>query len=283
MSPAVPPPGSAPSPEVPAPAMEDSVYSYSLLRHGRESAFLDADFESADRPALVTGLLALATIGPSATAAEPGNHLTPSLWKLSVASRLKRLLRIVRDTESIAALELQLRCPQMDCGQLLEIELVLDALDGLHDEAADRDLLQFPDANSRPVAFRRPTGEDLRRWRRSAGTGGSNFHSMARSLLVSTARGDPELPLPETFAAAFAEFDSLVGFQVLSACPHCQREATLPLDLETLALNRLRSMQRRLIRENHRLALAYGWSETDILQVPRARRLHYLAQLEEAT
>jgi hypothetical protein len=263
--------------------MADSPYSCSLLHPGRETAFLNADFESADRPALVTALLALAAIGPSTVAAGPDDRVTASLWKLSVASRLKRLLRVVRHTEGIAALELQLRCPHADCRQFLVIELAFDALDGLHDEAADRELLEFPDSNSRPLAFRRPTGEDLRRWRCSALTDGTDFRSMAQSLLVSGAGENHELPSPETFAAAFAEFDSLVGFQVLSACPHCQREATLPLDLETLALSRLQSVQRRLIRENHRLALAYGWSERDILQVPRGRRLHYLAQLEEAT
>jgi hypothetical protein len=84
-------------------------------------------------------------------------------------------------------------------------------------------------------------------------------------------------------SAAFAEFDTLVAFQLASTCPHCSRETSHPVDLETLVLKRLHSLQQRLYRENHQLAQAYGWSEADILQVPRSRRLRYLAQLEAAT
>lgn len=258
---------------------------YSLLQsQARESAFLNLEFGTPDRPALVTELLATAA-GDLNGSRQSDPEVISSLWQLSVASRLKRLLRIARDTENLAAFPLRLRCPHTDCEQWLEIELACADLDALHDEAADRELLRFPGVETNALTFRRPTGEDLRRWRASAATGSASAQSLFQALLIpaSDAPASTALPSAQVLADAFAEFDSLVAFQLATTCPHCGRESTHPVDLETLALTRLQNLQQRLVQENHRLAHAYGWSENDILQVPRARRLRYLAQLEAAT
>lgn len=206
------------------------------------------------------------------------------MWNLSVATRLKRLLHVVRDTTGLSALSLRLRCPHDDCQQFLEIDLPLADLDALHDEASDRELMRFPGSNSRPIAFRRPTGNDLRLWRSSTDSSVLSQETVLRSLLVSEApSAEPiELPSAEACATAFSEFDSLVAFQLTTTCPHCGRESIHGIDLETLALNRLSALQQRLYSENHQLARAYGWSEADILRVPRTRRLRYLAHLEDS-
>jgi len=252
-----------------------------LLATSREAAFLDLDFQLPDRPVLVTQLLTL--LGPDVTQAGDPLALTHSpLWQLSVATRLKRLLHIVRDTEGITTLPLRLRCTQPRCQQSMEIELSFADLDTLHPDGADGELLQFPSGAASPLAFRRPTGDDLRRWREQFSGHTDSAPSLVQTLLVSEPANaaSVELPSDETCAAAFAEFDSLVAFQVLTTCPHCQHENTLPFDLETHALSRLALVQQRLYQENHRLASAYGWSEADILRVPRNRRQRYLAQLE---
>jgi len=259
-----------------APAQPNAAGACSLFLPGREAAFLDLEFKTADRPGLVTRLLAI-------TAPDfPGLADSAALWQLSVASRLKRLLHIARDTERLTSLPLRLRCPHSDCQQFIEIELAYADLDALHDEAADRELLRFPGADQPALTFRRPTGADLQRWRVAAETGSASPQSLFHGLLV------PESACPEAFrlppvqilADAFAEFDMLVAFQVTTTCPHCDRQNTHPVDLETLALTRLQTLQHRLFQENHRLAQAYGWSEAEIFQVPRSRRRRYLAELE---
>lgn len=247
----------------------------SLLVPAREAAFLDVDF-AAPRPELVTRLLALACLGTRSRLRDDA-----PLWQLSVASRLKRLLQIAGDTLGLVTLSVRPQCPAPECGQLLEIELPLADLDALHDESTDADLLHFPTQESGEVAFRRPSGEDLRQWREAS----APPEAVLRSLVVTreNAAAPAALPAPEECAEAFAEFDGLVAFQVTTLCPHCGREGSHAIDLETLALNQLAGLQQRLFRENHRLARAYGWSESDILQVPRVRRLRYLAQVEEGT
>jgi hypothetical protein len=252
----------------------------SLFAAGREARFLDLDFQTPDRPRLVTAVLSVVAAANELPAPDDS-----PLWQLSLASRLKRLLHVVRDTEAITVLPLRLRCPHPECQQDLEIELAFDDLDALHTEAADRELLRFPGADSRPIAFRRPTGDDLRRWRSSISMTSPDPESLFHDLLVPEPAqpGPIKLPSAELCAAAFSEFDALVAFQIATTCPHCTRESTLPVDLEAIGLGRLKTVQQRLYRENHRLAQAYGWSEAEILSVPRGRRQRYLAQLEALT
>lgn len=260
------------------PKSECSVAQRSLLSSGREPVFLDLDFEATGRPELITQLLALTEPSQPSTFGNNGVEESP-LWNLSVATRLKRLLHIVRDTESISIFSLRLVCPHEDCRQSLEIELPLADLDALHDESADCELLRFPGADSRPLAFRRPTGNDLRHWRAVA----PSPEDVLRTLLVpEETKAEPvNMPQPETCAVAFSEFDTLVAFQLTTHCPHCSRESAHSVDLETIALRRLSTLQQQLFRENHQLASAYGWSEADIFQVPRKRRLRYLTNLED--
>lgn len=265
------------SPTLPYPEFTDTapavpVSSRSLLTFGREAAFLDLDFPSLARPELITRLLALSEWAPGATAEEA------PLWSLSVATRLKRLLRLARETLGLTALPVRLRCEKTSCGQTLEIELPLTELEALHNEADDGKLLQFPG----PFAFRRPTGNDLRTWRDSPADATSP-DTVLRRLLVTEPEAAPPVILPplDSCAEAFSEFDALVAFRVASACPHCSHENASPIDLEALALGRLEALQQRLYRENHRLARTYGWSEADILRVPRHRRQRYLALVEE--
>jgi hypothetical protein len=52
------------------------------------------------------------------------------------------------------------------------------------------------------------------------------------------------------------------------------------VDLEALALVRLRAVQRKLVDAVHRLALAYHWTETEILALPSWRRERYLALID---
>lgn len=250
--------------------------SRSLFELGREAAFIDLDFDLTSRPELITNLLAITE--PSA-ACSPSASV--SLWQLSVATRLKRLLHVVRDTLALGALPVRLHCAAPRCGQWLEFDLPLADLDELHDESSDGNLLLFQGGRYGPLTFRRPTGEDLQRWR---GTPVS-ITSVVSDLLVpesATSVSSAELPPAEDLFAAFAEFDALIAFEFTSTCPHCGQTQDHGVDLEQTALQRLHTLQLCLYRENHRLALAYGWSEAEILQMPRRRRLRYLAQMEES-
>jgi len=224
---------------------------------GGHAADLDVDFAAVDRPALVTTLLASCSNADATT-----------WWGSSVGARTAGLLRLVMltgehaDADAAAgALRPSLRCPH--CSDRIEAELPLAELVAL--EPAER-AIAFG-----PYRLRRPTGADLRTMR-----------TEGESVWLQAWRAESGLPAVQTDAAliALAQADPLVGFELTCRCPACGEAATIEVDLEALALQRLAAQQRRLLREVHALATQYGWSEAQILNLPAARRTRYLELIE---
>jgi hypothetical protein len=82
-------------------------------------------------------------------------------------------------------------------------------------------------------------------------------------------------------SASIAAMDPLVDFTVASQCPACGAPNEVTIDLEALALTRLVARQRALLDEVHRFASHYGWTETEVLAVPEARRARYLSLIAD--
>jgi hypothetical protein len=87
-------------------------------------------------------------------------------------------------------------------------------------------------------------------------------------------------PLPtaliEEASAALAEADPDAEIELATECPTCGFEHALMFDIGTCLWDDLTRAARRLLREVHHLATAYGWSEAEVLAVPRRRRLEYM-------
>ena len=75
--------------------------------------------------------------------------------------------------------------------------------------------------------------------------------------------------------------DPLVDFTVSCCCPACGAPNEVAVDLEALALTSLLGRQRALLQEVHRFASRYGWTESEVLALPPARRARYLAFFED--
>ena len=89
------------------------------------------------------------------------------------------------------------------------------------------------------------------------------------------------MPIPDDAMAAAAgaameELDPLPAFRLASRCPACGVEGDHPLELEPLLVARLERRQRALMREVHRLASRYGWTEREVMALPPYRRRVYL-------
>lgn len=226
---------------------------------------LDLDFGSSDRPSLVTQLLA-----------QCGEHPDPAFWwSQPVGVRTAALLRLVALTEDNPHVWLTARCVAPACEEVYEFELPLRALpDGEADNAPVR--VQLDD--ERAVTLRRPTGDDLRRWRAARPASRAEaVRAMLDALVLSGRLGaEDEARVAESISA----IDPLVAFTVSCRCPACGAAADVPIDLEALALARLASRQRALLHEVHRLASSYGWTESEVLAVPPARRTRYLELIE---
>lgn len=240
---------------------------------------LDVDFSQPSLPALVTDILECC--------ATAGNGKCPErnlLWQLQVGTRIECLLRIINLSGAFAA-PFALRCRNSVCGEPLEVELSLDDLLSLQNEASD--LLTVP-CGEQTLWLRKPSGADQLEW------AGRRFEdeltattAMVQALIVrddeSRAAGRPVLLTDESVALvdrAMQDGDSLVNFSLELVCPHCESHSEFEIDLQALAIERLEHCQRSLLATVHRLAKHYHWSEQQIFAVPAWRRTHYLKMLE---
>ena len=86
--------------------------------------------------------------------------------------------------------------------------------------------------------------------------------------------------LPDEIVAAIGEhilqLDPQAEVQLALQCPACEHTWSVLFDITTFVWAEISSQAKRLLREVHMLATAYGWHETDILAMSAMRRQFYL-------
>jgi hypothetical protein len=104
--------------------------------------------------------------------------------------------------------------------------------------------------------------------------------------VITARRGDAPVEaagLPpeiiDAAAARMAELDPQADVTMEVACPSCAHAWLEPFDIVAFLWSELAAAARRLLREVHQLAAAYGWSEGEILALSPARRGVYLEML----
>jgi hypothetical protein len=267
-------------PLVPFPALTDASGARLpadlwLRPFGLHEQDLGVDFVSMPRPLTVTGVLACCTRGMGA---EPDEEL---LWNLPVGKRVEALLTIATAWDG-ATMTVALRCPEVSCGEELEVELTLDEIAEMQDQAYARRAIAVDIAGG-AISLRRPTGIDQLDWLRGRYADESEaVTAMVRRLIAAVPAGGASLrpEMMEMIEEAMEELDPLVNFVATVRCFNCGAEHAHAIDLEDLALQRLRRSQLALLSTVHRLAGRYHWSEREIFDVPHWRRLHYLALIE---
>jgi hypothetical protein len=232
---------------------------------GAQPGDLDVDFESGDRAAVATEVLArCAGIGHD------------DAWALPVGTRLGLLVAIAR-LSGRQALSWTLPCAADDCDEEIEVELPLaaPAAAARDSEAAEPATVTWRDRRFRP---RRPTGEDLRRWHAQPPSDAEIIAAVGGPALA----GDAPRELVAAVEAALDAVDPLVDTWVRSACPACGLPLELPVDIEAALLTAAHTAQDRLLEDVVALADAFRWSEQEILALPARRRRRYLAMIEAA-
>ena len=73
-----------------------------------------------------------------------------------------------------------------------------------------------------------------------------------------------------------ADLDPYADVRLNLRCPGCAVAWDAPLDIGPFLWLELESWARRTLRQVHELAVAYGWSEADILDLGERRRQAYL-------
>ncbi len=242
--------------------------------YGDSAADLQLDFSAVPRPALVTRLLALHLRSDNGT-----GPAEDEIWEWSLTRRTRGLLDVAAATFGSAA-ELTLRCSAPDCGELIELEVDLERFR----EVGEPEAVSCTPAPEVDVQLRLPRGSDQRRWL----AGGEVAPERLASDLVVAVDGERQAAswtIPEPWLGllgeALAEQDPLTALELEASCPECGSPVRVELDLDALLIDRLAARQTALVDELYELALAFHWSEAEILSVPASRRRTYLSRLRE--
>jgi hypothetical protein len=219
------------------------------------------------------GLLLLGAASP---------ELSPEvLATLPLGRRDARLFTLRRWTFG-SGVEGVVDCPE--CGERLELAFHLDDL-GVTDsfgagEGGDG-VLEVEVAGER-VRFRLPHSLDLEVVAALADPSRARATLLERCVVHADGGEPGEVRFPLTpgvataVAAAMEAADPHASILLSSSCPSCGHGWDTPFDILPWFWDEIEAWGRRLLREVHVLARAYGWSEREILGMSTWRRRHYL-------
>ena len=191
-----------------------------------------------------------------------------------------RLALAARASAQGDAVLLVVRCPAAGCGALADLALSTTDLAGRP---------RPPRSRSRSP-WRRPTAT-ARSGRRAATTNGppagrttgcgAGWSAVAANRSARRAGAPSTRRVVQAIAIALAGLDPAADLAIVSACPQCGAWIEVELDPVELLVQSLATGEQRLLAEVHSLAFHYGWSEADILALPRPRRFAYLGLLRD--
>lgn len=104
---------------------------------------------------------------------------------------------------------------------------------------------------------------------------------LSRSIVSASGPGETEAdPLPSEVEGAFladlARRNPTGSLEIEQTCPDCKHVWTTPFDAVSYLWAEIDGWAQRVLREVHTLATAYGWRESDILDMSARRRAAYL-------
>lgn len=221
-----------------------------------------------DQHPLDRALTILATACPELTWDE--------LATLSIGQRDARLLALREHTYG-PKLEGFVECPT--CGASLEFDVMAADLRAT-ETAAEQDLTLASDGFG--LRFRLPDSRDLAAVLGCRDLTEAHDLLMQRCVLEVRREGAPvaDSELPADIAAevsrSMSEHDPQAEVLIDLRCPTCHHRWQALFDIVTFFWTELSAQAKRLLREVHALARAYGWREADILGMSARRRQFYL-------
>lgn len=166
------------------------------------------------------------------------------------------------------------RNPCTRCGEPFELELSIRDLceRTLADEGSrcqrDADGAYTTEAGTR---FRLPTLVD------QASLAGLPWERTLRVLRERCVEHEAE---GEDADELMTEVGPLLDLDLSAVCPHCEAELSIPFEISQFFRSAMARERAWLVREVHRLASCYGWSLSEILELPRSLRREHVALAE---
>jgi len=197
---------------------------------------------------------------------------------LSIGRR-DRLLLELRLATLGPALECTAACPQ--CGERLEFSL--NGRDLLVRDRADGAATVALEYAGTALTARLPTSKDLI----ALGEAGTERDLFDRCLTevrrngAEVERASLDADLAVAIGEELAEADPGARLAIALRCPVCAHAWSQDFDIAAFFWAELEGRVERILREIHALAGAYGWTETEILELPPGRRQRYLELANE--
>ena len=206
------------------------------------------------------------------------------LSSLTIGQRNRQLLLLRQRTLGDTA-TCFVPCPY--CGELLEFTLDLSSMvstsTATWDEPGEHVEHTYTlSLDAYTISFRLPTSIDLASIIRSHDVQGGSRLLRARCVVQVTQNEQPvaveDLPqnVVQALSEAVVEYDPLAEMEFALTCPACQQQWTTLFDIVSFFWTELDAVAKRLLRDVHTIASAYGWRERDILSLSTARRQYYL-------
>jgi hypothetical protein len=174
-------------------------------------------------------------------------------------------------------------CPGPDCGRPMDVELMAGQL-------LDRPLPSAEQALEVVVADQRarfwvPRVADIEAGADRASSDPDGAVQVVLDRCVERVDPAGSRPCPELVDAIeerIMEADPFACTVLSLACPECGHAFRVPFDPADYFLRELAGPRGQLFEDVHQLAFHYHWSESDILDLPRDRRLRYLDLVADA-
>lgn len=170
-----------------------------------------------------------------------------------------------------------------NCTERLELDVAIDDLRSLSPAEPPGSAAVLHAESSEPVTLRPLTLTDLAAAASAPDTEAAGMLLAARAVAPSgSTEPSPESLTPEMVAAitdALDDVDPLAAVSLALTCPSCGASSEPVLDMGAWCWDMADAAVRRLLDDVHVLASAYGWSESDVLDLGPHRRAHYLGMV----
>jgi hypothetical protein len=227
-------------------------------------------------------LLLLAAASPEIS---PGE-----LAQLSVGQRDARLLTL-REWMFGARIESVVGCPE--CSERLELTFdVADIRATGEPENSPPGATYLLQLDGYEMRFRPPNSDDLEAIVKCQSGDAARDELLARCALEirrgktkdNAKSGVNQLPskVVEALVERMAQVDPQANVQLSLNCPACRHAWAAVFDIASFLWSEIDDWAQRILREVHLLASAYGWHETDILEMSAERRGFYLEMIGRA-
>jgi hypothetical protein len=157
------------------------------------------------------------------------------------------------------------------CGEKMEFDLDTRVLLSMFEAATQQE--ETVEVNGR--TFRLPTSRDLARALQEADAGQAPMRILQACCIGEAPVGWTEEDL-NTIGEKLASADPIAEPRLSLTCPACGETQDETFDPVTFVWAELQAVAKRLLREIHTLASAYGWSEGEILSLSNFRRSQYV-------